>query len=248
MQLMRFEFNVFRASTFKKCLLKKNCSPPCRVDKDDKCWHSTGCGFHSKLGCCLLLSSTTSSPTAADKRLVASSGIDSPESVISVPVVAPDPLRISVQFFASLTCGYCSHCHCWFPQWPLTFMDTRCRIKLQAQLACNFGWECARCCSPPALLASSWVQCFLLLAAPRVQAVMSSSEPVPRGNSREPDLICFQLTLISSLLKISRWGLLASKFKLTGVRLAFLICLSWTSLSAQTENLWGGGSLCFSWA
>lgn len=123
-QLMRFEFNVSRASTLKKCLFKKNCSPPCRVDKDEKCWCSTGSGFHWKLGH-LLLSPTTPSPTTADKHLIAGSGIGSPEVAISVPVIAPDPFWFSVQFFAPLAWGYCSRCHRWFPQWPLTFMNTR---------------------------------------------------------------------------------------------------------------------------
>lgn len=73
--------------------------------------NGTGSGFHPKLGRCLPLSSTTPSPTAAEKCLIAVSGIDSPEVAISVPVVAPDPLWLSVQFFAPPTCGYCSHHH-----------------------------------------------------------------------------------------------------------------------------------------
>lgn len=75
--------------------------------------------------------------------------------------------------------------------------------------------------------------------------MMSSSEPLPQGNNQEPDLSRFQVTLISRLLKISRRGLLASKFKLTGVRFAFRICLSWASLSAQTENVWWRVSVFF---
>lgn len=217
---MQFEINVFGAPTFKIGLFKKNCGPPCRADKDEKC---TSSGFHSKLGRCLLLSPTTLSPTTADKRLIAVSGIDSQEEGISIPVIAADPLWLSVQFSALLTCGYCSHCHRWFPPWPFTFWSARCKIKLQAQLA-GFGWECARFCSTPVLSASLWVPC-LLQAAPRVQAVMCSSDS---ASEEQPDLSHFQLTLISAFLKISHWGLLARKFKLTDARLSFLICLSWT--------------------
>lgn len=112
---MRFELNVFGASTFKKRLIKKNCSPPCRADKDEKC---TSSGFHSKLGCCLLLSPTTLSPTTADKRLIASSGMYNQEEGISIPVIAPDPLWLSAKFSVPLTCGCHSHCHRWFPPWP----------------------------------------------------------------------------------------------------------------------------------
>lgn len=238
------QFKVFRSSTFKKCLFKKDCSPLGRIDKDEKCWCSTGSDFHSKLGCCLLLSSVTPSPTTADKHLIASSNTDSPETAISVPVIAPDPLWLSVQFFAPLTCGYCSHRHRWFPQWPFTFINMRHRIKLQAWLVA-FGGERAPFCSSPALSASSRVQCFLLLAALGLQAVTSSSEPLPQGNNQEPDLSRFQVTLISTLLSISHWGLLASKFKLTGVRFVFLICLSRASLSAQTENVWWRVSVFF---
>lgn len=76
-------------------------------------------------------------------------------------------------------------------------------MKLQARLVA-FGGERAPFCSSQALSASSWVQRFLLLAALRLQAVMSSSEPLPQGNNQEPDLSRFQVTLISRLLKISR--------------------------------------------
>lgn len=46
-------FSGFLPTT--KCLLKKWC-PLHRADKDEKYAHTAGLGFHSKLGCCLLLS------------------------------------------------------------------------------------------------------------------------------------------------------------------------------------------------
>lgn len=140
----------------------------------------------------------------------------------SLPQTLP---QLSVQYFAPLTRGFCLHCHGWFPPWPLTFVSTRCRMKWLAQLAL-FVWGHDSYHSLSALPAAPWVQCFLLLAAWRVQAVMSSSEPLPQGYSQEPDLSCFQLTLISKLLKISVWGLRASKFNLLvlGLLLFFAFC------------------------